>query len=1098
MKPTKRRWLRLAIAPGLAALAMIGFASQAQANNYIGNCANYPGTFDGTGTVTINNTGTCTLNQAINAAGAVSITSSGAINTAFGITGASVNATTTSGAINAKAITSTSGNLVLTTTGANAVNADLVTANNGSVTVNSGAGATFTNTVQANFGSVGINAVTNISTKKVLAEYLLEIKTTTGKITVNGGTATSDALKVNNGPMNIVSKDLLTITGVTTSTASELQLESKLDLKANAISAGSHARINSTNGNINVTSTIDVNKSDLGGNLLIQAFNNVRTGAIKVNGPTTSGLVEIDANTGGGNVLFEIGSNATNGVTSIDTTATTGGGTDDLFGHRGVWITNGTATGTGSTGGISLTASNKLKLLNTASRSGIVWLNAQNGPITLPGGTAITTKGATNFSAGQIFLLCKDLTLGVDPVLEATQGKTIATAHGVTIAALTVTYQGTAGLKILADGSGKDLFNPAYAYILPQGSVSSTMTGTDFRSLFWTSPSIAAVPSTDKPLTITGSGTSPLTMSANGTNAAVAIRANDTNVNTGTITLTSKGGANHTITINDTGPFGDTKGLTLGSGLTPSIVLDASADIGYPGGSPVGGDIKLSSDKLTLNGVSYVLKAGGPAGNSGDGGTLRVSSTSPGVLGGTSTFTLNADATGTGNAAVGNVSIPGDRKAIQFYWGGGPLAFGKTVGVGQVSLSANGGSNSGNGGTIMISNGSSRLDLKTADAIVASAKGAVGDGGEIYSFNYLGTVDPLATVSAVGMGAGKGGKFTTFHDIQDIDILQYVKVDGGADVTSAGDDGSITLNNVKCRQWKLDGGLVWPNVHWVCTVNRELPQAKDKAASDLAVSPAFNSLRISFSNPLHKVNIFVFDDSAGFNSFWNEVLDPVAGGLTFRIPNSNNIYVNPWLSGSTGINVPEPYDANQASEVAGHEFGHAFDIINKSGNPLTLVSQTGTYNNWLLRDVNTLDYADAAFTVKRLPCAKTPIDPLNLALGYYPGKIPFDLVLDKRHGNSNVCVNGVLDSNYWPAGTFNSQVLATLEGDLWNPAIEKRWIEAHAQMFGFTITGNRNARPMNDKVMDNGYFPCLKNWAATEKTNAVPAQNAVCGLNPTP
>ncbi|MFA7340788.1 MAG: hypothetical protein WC028_28640, partial [Candidatus Obscuribacterales bacterium] len=66
MKQTKKRWLGLAFAPAL--FALIGFASPAQAANYSGDCAGISA-FNGSGNVTITNTGTCNLPNALTATG---------------------------------------------------------------------------------------------------------------------------------------------------------------------------------------------------------------------------------------------------------------------------------------------------------------------------------------------------------------------------------------------------------------------------------------------------------------------------------------------------------------------------------------------------------------------------------------------------------------------------------------------------------------------------------------------------------------------------------------------------------------------------------------------------------------------------------------------------------------------------------------------------------------------------------------------------------------------------------------------------------------------------------------------------------------------
>jgi hypothetical protein len=509
--------------------------------------------------------------------------------------------------------------------------------------------------------------------------------------------------------------------------------------------------------------------------------------------------------------------------------------------------------------------------------------------------------------------------------------------------------------------------------------------------------------------------------------------------------------------------------------------------------------VSLFGDKFTFNAPTFNINANGPTSGNGDGGTVYVGSSAL-TLSQTSKMTVTANAASaagaTGNAVLGDVST-GAPKAILFYPGPVNLNIGTAANVGQVSFAAKGGTAGGNGGTIVIS--SDPVNIKTANAVNASAMAGNGDGGEIFFGGYIQSFDPGATVTAIGKGAGKGGKFTAFHNIVDIDILTFVKVDAGPTVPVANLAGYITLNNVPCRQWKLSGTQAWPKTYWVCTAGRDnpLPLSTDTAAADVAKSATFNSLRARFANAANKAEIFVFAGSAGFNAFWRESLPSNAGGLTFKSAlASTRIYVNPWQSGSIGNpNVVVNYNYNQTREVAAHELGHALDRSFAGAG--TLPSRDVLYSGFVVRDTNTLDYADPAFAIRRLPCVLTP----NPAGGNFPGKIPFAGVVDTVTG-LNVCVAGQLNNALinggWPAGTFNSQVLTTLEGSLWIPVAQTSpaWVEPHAQLFSYGAVGNQGGKPFSNKVFDNGYFPCLKSWATSERGNALPV--AACALNPTP
>lgn len=107
--------------PGLAlaALLALGFAGTAHANNYTGNCANYPnltggGTFDGNGNVDITDS-SCTLPQAVTATGHVHINATGAISSSSNIQG-NGEVTLSGTSVNVKDVVSTGNRLKITAT----------------------------------------------------------------------------------------------------------------------------------------------------------------------------------------------------------------------------------------------------------------------------------------------------------------------------------------------------------------------------------------------------------------------------------------------------------------------------------------------------------------------------------------------------------------------------------------------------------------------------------------------------------------------------------------------------------------------------------------------------------------------------------------------------------------------------------------------------------------------------------------------------------------------------------------------------------------------------------------------------------------------
>ncbi|RTL42775.1 MAG: hypothetical protein EKK48_12380 [Candidatus Melainabacteria bacterium] len=116
----------------LAALLALGITGTAHANDYTGNCANFPnltggGTFDGHGDVDISDTGTCSLPQAVTATGHVHITASGSISTSTTIQGAG-EVTLSGTSVNVKDVVSTGNRLKIIATSGD-IDTQAVTAN---------------------------------------------------------------------------------------------------------------------------------------------------------------------------------------------------------------------------------------------------------------------------------------------------------------------------------------------------------------------------------------------------------------------------------------------------------------------------------------------------------------------------------------------------------------------------------------------------------------------------------------------------------------------------------------------------------------------------------------------------------------------------------------------------------------------------------------------------------------------------------------------------------------------------------------------------------------------------------------------------------
>jgi len=695
----RKRWLGLAFAP--FALALLAFAPSAQANDFSGTCAQYPGTYDGTGNVTINNTGACTL-PAITAGGFIHITSSGAI------------------------------------------------------------------TAQA------LTAGTD-----------LDIKTT-------GGAITTQALTTSNGDLKITSATNITTTGA---------VSSRYAIQANANS-----------GKIAISGNLASNQSGTGGNILLVATGNISTGSISTNSGGGTAGVEIHANTNAAGGTFTIGASTANGVnTTINTSNTTSGGQDPNFVVGGVFITNGNVGST--TAQIKVTNASNINVAASASRSGLIYLDARNGTITLPTG-ALSSTGPAGQPAGQIILMAGTLKTVNNTVITASQTTAaISTNHGVIVAASNITVAGAGGLKVNGDGNGiAGSPSTAYAQVIPTGGISvssSAFTSNNVNTMLWT-PSLITTAGTNGPVTVSGTGA--FTLTANGDYSRAAVYAYPITFSNAAVTISSKGATSHLVDLAYNGTKTGTNGLTLSG--TGAVSIDASGSAA----NDSGGNINVFVDQATINATvpSLTIKADGKG--TGNGGivafqpTKLVSLAAPTVnvsangASGSVTFnpttstawgdasitstTLNLNADGptsaTGNAgtiffaaanstfgastkmkfsAIGPTSGSGNGGNITVFPGnvsGGTFKLGTNAG--NLQVLANAGSTGGNGGTINVNPFPGSISIETANALSAAAStggAANSKGGSVTlianpSLSVVSSVSGAA-VNVDGKGTGDGG-----------------------------------------------------------------------------------------------------------------------------------------------------------------------------------------------------------------------------------------------------------------------------------------------------------------------------------------------------
>lgn len=514
--------------------------------------------------------------------------------------------------------------------------------------------------------------------------------------------------------------------------------------------------ITATNGNIQITAGGLINAQGItttgGGNVLLTAVRSVTANNITTGDGTHTGGVEINAYTGGGANVFTIGgARLLNSVGTINTSNTTAGGTSPTFISGGLFITNGTPT---DTGGISVVNMSGIQVTASASRSGIINLNAQNGQLSLPAGT-LNSIGAAGQGAGSITLLARTIATANGTIINASQDYTASgTSHGVTIAAQTLTVTGASGLQVKADGNGI-AGNPATAFatLAPQGSFTLSSNG-DVHNLLWTINSSNFFYVNDA---ITVSGTAPFTMTADGNYGRVSVTGHPVTFSNKAVTLQSKAATSHEVIIGYNGTLNSTLGIGLNGTGTATIDVTAVKRTGDTTAN--GGSIQLYGDKMTFNSPTLKFLANGPTSGNGDGGTVYINSTSA-LLNVSSKATISANAAsaaaGTGNAS----SI-----AIRLFPGAANVEIGNDSG--QYVLSATGGKKSGNGGTIQVNpfpgNVTVHNTLATTVPINVSALGTTGDGGNIF---LIGNQNVTFAGTTIGLKAdggttkGNGGKIS--------------------------------------------------------------------------------------------------------------------------------------------------------------------------------------------------------------------------------------------------------------------------------------------------------------------------------------------------
>ena len=506
--------------------------------------------------------------------------------------------------------------------------------------------------------------------------------------------------------------------------------------------------------------------------------------------------IDIKANRGGGNSPFVIGgAGNTNGVNgTIGANNNGGGGSEDFVYRGGLRVENGNSS---SNGGITVTNATDIALTATNSKSCFLIFDAKDGTLSLPAG-ALSAAGAPGFVGGLIAIMANTIEAAAGAVITAASGDGAdGLNHGVIISATAINHS---GLSILADGDGSGA-QGSYGQINigPQGALSYSDTE-DPMGLYWNETSGPSGNSTGS-VSFNGSGDSDLTLSTNGDHTVIEIFGKPINFSGGDVTLSAVGAVDHSIFIqsyqNNTGA----QGLTF-SGSGP-VILDASGQDG------AGGTILVGVDLATINSPSLSLLADG-AGATGDGGSVEIATfttdmstantlvmTAKGSPTGTgaggtaqyyandtsnlpkTSFNIHCDAGKTGGnggpltystvntvfQAGGGGSLTsngpsagtGNGGAVEFF----PAAandFSMGSGTGEFLATANGGSSSGDAGSVIVDAYDSTITFSSDGGIQATVPGTNGKGGHVEL--YGATIDATAggvAVNVDGNGTGDGG-----------------------------------------------------------------------------------------------------------------------------------------------------------------------------------------------------------------------------------------------------------------------------------------------------------------------------------------------------
>ena len=546
-----------------------------------------------------------------------------------------------------------------------------------------------------------------------------------------------------------------------------------------------------------------------------------------------------------------------------------------------------------------------------------------------------------------------------------------------------------------------------------------------------------------------------------------------------TITADATGSGNGgsiTIDMND-----DEGGNVIGSG-SDAVALSASSS-----GTGNGGSITVETQgDISVDGASLLVTAGS-SGN-GNGGTIDLTSNTDTIA-----VTGTLDASGAGSGTGGTIDLDADGDLTQ---------------DDSSTISANGGCDSGNGGSVTLagydvtdatvdveggeascmaialrsgvlqphtagSGNGGTYTINVEDAWLArpypkTANGqGSGQGGTITVNNGSTTGVDLSSFSttlltAKGGDSGEGGSVTIGKTAVQFDVNTVIKVDSGEDYDDTTLDGSITLNTEECQQY-LTAGLVWPLSYWDCTGGTPTQIQSTYAQS---LEPDLQELLDGSQTQLYT---FTYGYVAKMY-FSRPTIPSGAAGDTF--PFGASVYSNFFQSAVT--------NSDAQKETVAHELGHAIDISYNF--PSAWASASDTYNLYAGNDWRDMDY--------------TYLGDTEMDSSYQPpcssdGNAPFDGVVTMT-GYSICTGSSLTNTNAWNAdvdpgdgGLTNSAIAHKYDGLIaTNYTDGKGWAELYAQAFAYanwayaTISTPANTtHPTIDGIYKQTYLQCTAIWA---------------------